>query len=298
MKRALTILASIAALLIGIEAAAQNTVTKKYDYKGFNSIEVSSFFNVTVEKSKNYSVKAIVSEEYEEYLEIRLKGNELSIGFRSLPAKLLVSSVSGIASVKVSMPELSRVELSGSSKLSCNDNFDLGRGVFNLSVSGASCLEALSISASEGRIYASGASKSRIDGDFVDLTINNSGTARIEGDLSAEDFEIKSSGTSVLDIEGKFEDLDIYASGVSNVTILGLAESIDINASGTASVDASKLAVKEAEVKLSAASVAKVNASRTLEVSASGTSRCSYKDNDRLQVIEKGISRASVLRAE
>ena len=298
MKRALTTLTSIAALLICIEAAAQNTVTKKYDYKGFNSIEVSSFFNVTVEKSRNYSIEAIVSEEYEDYLEIRLKGNELSIGFRSLPAKLLVSSFSGIASVKVSMPELSRVELSGSSKLSCNDNFDLGRGVFNLSVSGTSRLEALSISASEGRIYASGASKARIDGDFIDLLINSSGTARIEGDLSSEDFEIKTSGTSVLDLEGQFEDLEINASGVSNVTLLGLAESIEINASGTSSVDASKLAVKEAEVKLSAASVAKVNASRILEVSASGTSRCSYKDNDRLQVIEKGISRTSFLRAE
>ena len=188
--------------------------------------------------------------------------------------------------------------MSGSSKLSCKDNFDLGRGVFNLSVSGTSRLEALSISASEGRIYASGASKARIDGDFIDLLINSSGTARIEGDLSSEDFEIKTSGTSVLDLEGQFEDLEINASGVSNVTLLGLAESIEINASGTSSVDASKLAVKEAEVKLSAASVAKVNASRILEVSASGTSRCSYKDNDNLQVIEKGISRTSFLRAE
>lgn len=298
MKKIITILIALTASILCLSAANQGTITKTYDYKGFSTIDIGNFFEVTVEKSKDYKVDVIVSKEYEDYLDVTVKNGILSIAFKKLPAKLTAASIGKIANAHICLPEMSGVNLSGAAKLNCNDSFDLGRGVFNMSIEGASSVNGLEVNATEARIYGSGAAKAEMKGSFASVYFTLSGTSRIDADLSADDLIVKASGTSVLDVTGEFEDVNLDASGVANITVSGEGDELVARTSGTASVDASSMVVMGAEVSLAGASVTKVNVVKNLEISAQGASRCIYKDIKGLKITEKGTSRAATIKPE
>lgn len=291
-----TVMAAMAAAVLTAASAFAGTVTKDYDLKGFKAIDASNSFSVTVNKSDRYDVKVTVAEEYEDYLDIHVSAGRLCIAFRNLPAMLKAGNVAQNASVSVSMPTLEGVTLSGASKLSSDDRFDLGRGVFNVSVSGASHLENLDISASEARIYVSGAARCTLSGDFVDMRLNISGSSRAEIDASADDVDAKTSGASVLEALGRFDEIRLTASGASNITMRGEAEEIRMNGSGSSSLSLADMKTESAEVSLSGAAVAKVNAYEEISVTLTGASRCSYIGHKGLEIHKRSVSRGSSLK--
>lgn len=273
------------------------TVTKDYDYKNFKSISVSNFFDVTVIKSAGYDVRVTVSEEYEEYLDVKIKDGTLSIGFKNLPTRLNAAQIGKIAKAEVKLPSLEGVSVAGAGKLTSKDHFELGRGVFNMSVSGASQVKKLDVNASEARLYLSGASKSSLTGKFVDLYVTASGTARAELAASADELEAKASGTAVIELEGSYDEVGLNSSGVGNITMSGDAGSVELRGAGTSGFNLADLEARTVEVELGGASVAKVNALRELSVELSGSTRCSYVDNNGLKIRNNGVSTASRLRA-
>lgn len=298
MKRLITILLTTAALIAASFSANAGTFKKSYDFKGFNNVDVSSFFDVTIEKSNNYSTEVYVSDEYKDYLDIKVKGNTLYIGFRNLPTKLQVKSVTGrIANATITLPELAGLNLSGAAKAHCIGAFDLGRGVFNLQASGASSFDGLNVVGSTAKAYLSGSAKGEMKGDFVDMDITASGAARGEMKIGADKLTIKSSGAAVIEMEGEYDELDFGASGSANITIEGAANTAKYGASGAASIDAAKLMVADAKVDISGAAVCKVDASESLKVTASGAAKCMYKDNKKLKVKEEGVSRGATVRS-
>lgn len=290
-----TVTAFMAAAILSASSTFAGTVTKNYDLEDFKTIEVSNFFDVTVMKASNFGVKVTVSEEYQNYLEVYVRNGELSIGFKNLPAKLSVVQVGKIAKAEVSLPSFEGVSLSGASKISSNDEFDLGQGVFNVSVSGTSNVNGLKVSAGEARFYVSGASKCSVTGDFVELHLNGSGTSRTEINANADVLEAMASGTAVMEINGDYDTVNVESSGVGNIKMTGKAEEIEISGSGTSGTDLTKMSGNSVKVELSGAAVAKVNAEKTLSVSLSAASKCSYIDNKGLKITEENVARAAKL---
>lgn len=298
MKKIISsIIAGLVAALMTVSSAFAATVSKSFDYSGFKRLSVSNFFDVTVNKSSHFEVKVTVSKEYEDYLDVRIKNGELHIGFKSLPTKLNAKQIGRIASAEVSLPSLEGISLTGASKLSTDDSFDLGRKAFNLSVSGASNLAKLDVNAGEARMYVSGASRCILSGGFTDLHLEVSGSSRAELEASADELEAKVSGASVIEFDGQYDDVSLSSSGVGNITMGGVAGDVELKGSGTSGFDLVDLEARSVEVELGGASVSKVNAKKDLSVELSGASRCSYVDNKGMKISGQSMGRATKLKA-
>lgn len=295
MKKLYCIIAILCMSLIS--ASAEDVIIEKnYNLTGFRGLAVSNTFDVTVEKSDSYSVSVAVPDQYASYLDVRMSGGILYIGFKNLPRKLSAASLIKSAVAKVSMPSLERLSLSGASKFECEDAFEIGNTGFQLSVSGASEVKRVEVYGTDAVINVSGASKANIAGGFIDVGIEASGTARVVLTADGENLEAKSSGSAVADIEGVYEVLDFHASGAANITIKGGAESMEVDCSGAASVDALNAPVRFAEVSLSGASVCKTAVTEELEAECSGASTLSYKADEDVKLRLKDISRTAGLK--
>lgn len=296
MKRLICLFAVVALTIFS--ASAQDAMVKKdYNLKNFRGLDISSTFYVSVEKSDTYSVSVSVSSDYAPYLDVKVTGGILSIGFKNLPKKLnLTGYVKSVAVARVSMPSLERVSVSGAARLISNDTFDLGDMPFQMSVSGIGEVEQLEVFGTDAKINLSGASKANLFGDFIDIDLEVSGTSRATLTADAEDLVVKASGTATAEIEGEYEDVDFKTSGVSNITIKGKAKEMDVESSGTSSIDALNMPVNSAEVSLSGASVCKTYVLRELEAECTGASTLSYKADDKISLDLKEIARSATLK--
>lgn len=296
MKKLICILA-VAALTIFSATAADVVIEKNYNLKGFRGLSISNTFEVEVEKSDTYSVNVAVASEYAPYLDIKVNGGILYIGFKNLPRKLNNTSfIKSAAVARVTMPTLERLSLSGVSKFSCDDVFDIGNSDFQLSLSGISEVEHLEVYGTDADISLSGTSKANIAGDFFEIDMSLSGTSRAVLTANAEDLSVQVSGTAVADIEGEFEDVDFSTSGVSNITVKGKAVELEVESSGTSSVDALRMPVNSADISLSGASVCKTYVLKELEAECTGASSLSYKTDEQIKLDLKEIARSATLK--
>jgi len=136
----------------------------------------------------------------------------------------------------VTLPDLHRLELSGASKAVVS-GFSTSHDV-DFELSGASRMDLENLEA--------------IDSDF-----NLSGASEVTGSLNIADGRFDLSGASSLELEGSADDISIEASGASDVKL-------------------SNLSAFNAEVELSGASDAAINASGRLDVDLSGASELKY----------------------
>ncbi len=154
----------------------------------------------------------------------------------------------------ITMPDLRRLELSGASKGTIT-GFQ-STNPLTLDISGASSVELVNIKAGDGNFDISGAS--RISGN---ATIN----------------------------DGSFD-----VSGASSLELAGSANDIRGNASGASRLRLEEFAVVDADIEVSGASSAIVNASGRLDVEASGASSVTYVGNPTLGDID--VSGASSVK--
>lgn len=296
MKKLYCIIAILCMSLLSAKAA-DVIIEKNYNLKDFRGLSISSTFEVTAVQSDSYSVNIAVPAEYAPYLDVRVTGGILNIGFKNLPRKLNAASIVKSAAVaKVSMPSLERLSLSGASKFESEDAFNIGNAGFQISVSGASEVKRVEVYGADALINVSGAARANIAGSFIDVEIVASGTARVMLTADGEDLDVKTSGSAVADIEGLYENFDFNTSGAANITVKGGAEDMDVECSGASSVDALKAPVRTADVSLSGASVCKAYVSEKLEVKCSGASSLSYKADGDIMLNIKEISRTAGLK--
>ena len=281
MKRIVTILAVMATFIISTFTASAQTVKKDFDLKGFTAVEFGNDFRATVTKADSFAVNVELSEELVPYLDVRVIQGALIVELRNVPTKLTLLK-SHVMNVTVAMPELCGVRLNGSSKIIVPDVFDLGNGDFTLSTAGTSEVTQMS------RIH--------LNGDFVTIHINSAGTSRIDLEASADELNVKSAGTAVSEIDGAFETMRFNLGGTSNVTLKGEAEAMDVTASGAGSVDALRMPVATATVRLSGAGVCKAYVKEALEVQCTGASTCSYKTDGEIKLEMKEITRTATLK--
>ncbi len=295
MKRIMTYLAVMATLIITSSVASAQTAKKDFDLKGFTAVEFNNDFKATVKKSNDFSVSVELSEELVPYLDVRVSKGTLIVELRNVPAKLTILK-SNVVNATVTMPELKGVTLNGAAKLTVADSFDLGNENFTLSTAGASEVKQMEIHANNATLSLLGASRVHLNGDFVTVSIQSSGTSRLDLSADADDLVVKSSGTAVSEIDGSFETLDLDLGGTSNVTLKGEAEDMTVVASSAGSVDALRMPVTTATVRLSGAGVCKTYVKKALEVQCTGASTCSYKADGEIKLDLKEIARTATLK--
>jgi len=178
-------------------------VTETYDLDDFDEIRVGSAFEVDIEVGPEASVEVQADDNFIEFVEIEVDGDELQIGFDE-------SLRDGTLRATVTLPQLTDVDVSGASDVSIIgiDATDL-----DIEVSGASEVTA-SGSADSLRLDVSGASDVRLDG----LTV---ATAQVDIN-GASDVELGAAETVRGDLAGA-SDLSVSADSSTNVTTSGAA---------------------------------------------------------------------------
>ena len=183
-------------------------VTQEMDLLGFDKLEVSHTFQVTLQQSSSYRVVVTVDDNMVDEIEVRRVGSTLQIGLQE--GSWSLNNITLRA--EVSMPRLTGIELSGASSLKgAMDTVDV-------------------------RFTLSGASRLTLEGTGSDMDLRASGAS----DVSLADFEVKDasvelSGASqaAVNVTGK---LDVEASGASQLRYLGNPQLGRIDTSGASSV--------------------------------------------------------------
>lgn len=265
-------------LLAGLafQVSAKN-ITKDIKVANFNSIEISTNFDVVIEKSIAHSLSVSLPEELEQYLIARVNRDGtliLGLDTRNMPVKTRMEKRNIVA--MITLPKLKELEVSGVSKVTINDEFSCDE--FDLELSGTSKVSGLKISARE-------------------IKVECSGTSKVVGDLDGKEIELSVSGGSAAECTVDAEKLEVEVSGASRAILEGKAGDVDAEVSGASSLKAWNLAVKYCEAEVSGASSAEINVSDRLEVEARGASSVSYPSTIK-NLIEKEISGASTLRSK
>ncbi len=170
-----------------------NAKTENRNLSGFRQIKAGGAIKLDVAAGKDFSVSVETDDNLLEYITTEVSGDTLVIGSKG---KI---SQSSMISVKVSMPEL-----------------------VDLDVSGASTAIVSSVKTDALQLTASGASKIKIDGEVKNLESDASGASGIDAEnLPAENAKAEASGASSVTVNA-VNQVDAISSGASTVTYTGI----------------------------------------------------------------------------
>lgn len=271
MKKFFTLL-----VVVIVTAAALNaqTVTKNYNFSGFDAINVSSIYNVHITKGNSDLIEVICSKAISEYLNIYVSNGTLFLSTNKIPQK--ISRMNNEITVKMQMNKLNGVSMSGASSLRVNGEYD--SETFKLSMSGASDIKSpLNINTTNFYSTLSGASQAEVRGIFGQMNSNNSGAANIEISGSAQTVIINASGATEVEYNGNIEQTcKVESVGAAEVALKGSVPTIEIICSGAAEIDAEDMIAKTATASASGASYIKVHGDELLNLKTSGSSKIKY----------------------
>ena len=220
-------------LLVGcgvVLTGSGNLETKDYDFSDFSKVEVSNAFEFEISESSSYSISITADDNVIEKVQVTKEGDTLKIG---------LNRIIGLGSVTlkaaVTMPQLRDLDISGASRGTVY-NFSSTDDVY-ITVSGASSLDLVDISAGDVKLEVSGASK--VTGDIAagntDFDISGASTAQLEG--SSIDIVVDASGASRVKLAAFLVDnADIELSGASNGTV-NLDGRLDADLSGASDLE-------------------------------------------------------------
>lgn len=222
--------------LTAAAAPAQDSaqMTRGYDLRGFDRIDVGGCDIVTVSLGSGYAVSARGRVANIDTLRIDISGGALRIRRKdnscngrdrrvaiavALPA---IKAVKLSGAVEMNLPVLETpafaAETSGASVLRLSA---LRSGVADFGLSGASEVTVRGLRAERAKLDTSGASVLRVDGDARQVTINSSGTSEVNARaLSAPQVTIGASGTAHVRA-GSSEQANVSASGMASVSVEG-----------------------------------------------------------------------------
>jgi len=184
-----------------------NIVTEKRTISDFKTIEVSGLITVDVVTQKDYSLEIETDDNILKFIKTEVEDGVLKI------YKTRGSFKKFKATVRISAPEINRLEVSGVTKTS----------VANLNTESFD-------------VDMNGASKIQLDGRVTDLKVDMNGASKLEAkNLKAENVSIEGSGASraYVTVAGK---LSSDLSGASNVSYYGEPGEIVKKNSGASSL--------------------------------------------------------------
>jgi len=206
-----------------------NVVTQDFDLTGFDKVDVSHAFTVDISQGDSFSVVVSIDDNLVDYLRVEKQGSTLKIGLA--PNRDYASTH---ATAEVTMPEVTRLELSGASHGTITD-FTSTKALA-VDLSGASSLHG-DIEAGDAGFEVSGASHVTLSGSGEDVTIDASGASHVDlADFPVADAKVEASGASHVTVNPSGR-LDVNASGASQVYYLGSPALGTIDSSGGSSVE-------------------------------------------------------------
>jgi hypothetical protein len=221
----LGVIGGIAALIVGmgvwVRAAAPEVpelsgarTAQTYDFAGFDGIEVSGQWQVTIERGDAWLVAVDAPAELVERLRVRLDGDTLDLAYES-PWWLGEFDGNDGLRATITMPALESLEISGASMVRFS-GFE--GGMLSLDVSGA------------GNIRGAA---SRFD----DLTLDASGAVSVDlGDVPVADAEVDISGAGNITLRMAGGRLTGDLSGAANLNYYGTVSEESVDKSGFVSV--------------------------------------------------------------
>lgn len=184
-----------------------NIQTQDREVSNFTKIDVSGVFKVEVTLQRDVDVKVEADENLLSFIKTEVNDDTLQI-----KAKKRLSSKNPLV-IKVSVPNVEALEISGASKIEMTN-------VKNDSLT----------------VDSSGASKIKIEGITKNLTVDSSGASTINAEnLKSENAFIDSSGASKINVFAS-NTLEADLSGASNVVYSGSPKNIKKKASGVSCV--------------------------------------------------------------
>jgi hypothetical protein len=190
---------------LGYTSGSGEIKTKQFDLKDFDSIDISNSFQFEIKKSDSYSVSISCRENIVPYLDIFESGKHLTISLK--PG----FHTNGDLNAEISLPDLSRLIVSGDSKGSVR-GFKSGDDL---------------------EIIVSGASQVDTDIEAGKTVIELSGVSKLKGNLSAQKTSLRISGVSTCELDGTAGNSDIEISGASTASLKNFQlNDVNITASG------------------------------------------------------------------
>ena len=271
-------------------------VTKNFDFKNFTGIDVSGIVQVELKKSNDWKVSVTLPAEYEPYLSARVSGGELSIGLKNMPDRITRRIKGGEVVATIAMPALYSLEMSGATKLYCEDFFDTGNRPFKMELSGAARVTRIDLSGSELDMELGGAANVRLTGAFDKAYIDAGGASRCDLDMDARRVSEELSGAAKAYHTGDYGEIKVDASGASVFSVKGSAESLKLLGSGAVKLETFDCVTDNAKVSMSGAGYCELNALYDVAVDLTGGANLRYKDNPDVKVDVISISRAASIK--
>ncbi len=180
-----------------------NLVTKQEFFSDFNAVDAENGFNVEVYKSDTYDIEVMADDNVMEFVSVSKSGNTLKVGL-----KWGTKVNSAILKIKIMMPDLQEIELSGGSKGKIEDfiisnslSVDLSGGsqlsgsgeaeYLNMDISSGSQLDFSDYLAGDVNVELSGGSQATINLDgTLNADLNGGSQLYYFGDPSMGDIDI------------------------------------------------------------------------------------------------------------
>lgn len=158
--------------------------TKTYDITNFNGVSVGSGMHLVVTQSDNYSITITGDERDFKDLVVEKKGNSLHIYYDRSGWSWFGHHRRGNVEVKITMPELTSVDLSGGAEGDISMN--VGDKTFSAETSGGAELKGR-LTCGNLSVETSGGSRVELSGSGRNLSADGSGGSRIK----LKDFAVK-----------------------------------------------------------------------------------------------------------
>lgn len=249
---------TVTACGIGYIVGSGPVVDQTYDFTSFKNIEISNAFNFEITHSEGYGLTISAHQNLFSHLDIKMEGSTLIV--RMKPGSYTNSEIKAA----VSLPELSSLSVSGASRGSAR-GFTSGN-TLNITLSGSSQLD--------------------LDVEAGKTIVDISGASRLTGALVTGNVNLKISGSSKLSGSLTAQDVGFSISGASQCEISGSAGSGDIGISGASRLTAPSFKMQDCAVNVSGASNARIFATGTLDIEASGASTVKYSGGARIKGLD------------
>lgn len=233
--------------------ASGETIKNSLVVSDFDEIQASSVVNVIITNSDVNIVSTEIDQAYLEHIEVFVSDNKLNIKSKN---SFFSTDGKGALNVYVSGKNVRKVKMSGISSLRVQDGIWVVPDI-EISVSGISKLNG-GIDTEKMSLNLSGSSRINLDGNIKDLTVKAAGASKLTGALECEKVSFDVAGASSVVLSGRTQHFILDVSGASNINAFELdSEMVDCRVSG--------------------ASRATINATKDIKISASGASSVSYK---------------------
>lgn len=256
----------IAFLFIGLSSQAQknvkgsrNVTTEQNDINSFTSIELDGEFEVGLLKGSRSMVEVEADDNLHELIQIEVVNNVLYIK----------------PSTKISNSKKQKLTITFNDTLT------------KITVDGKVEFETLQeLYLSSFEFVSKGKSKSKFAATTTSFTLNNSGDAKVEIEITSEKTTLELKESSDLNGSLKSSMLTVKALDKSSAKLKGAIDELSLSASKSSKFDGEKLSAKSAEVFTTGNSKNSINVSKSLKLSAKDKSEIDLYNTPDIDLVE------------